>query len=114
MGITFDLQAMRRLLPGANISRFQSKFGIRKWAIHPTASNADFWVLVDGKIRCEKRQVKIDELNFVDIELSEQDRFLTLIETDGGDPEGRILDGLVLSPNDSDWGIFVDPTLVLK
>jgi hypothetical protein len=114
MGITFDLQAMRNYLPGVKIARFQSKLGIRKWAIRPTASNADFWVLVDGKLRYEKKQVKIGELYSVDIELSEQDRFLTLIETDGGDPEGRIMDGLVLSPNDSDWGIFLDPILVLK
>jgi hypothetical protein len=114
IGITFDLQAIRKLLPGINIDRFQSKFGIRKWAIHPSASNADFWILVDGKLRYEKKQVKIDELYSVDIELSEQDRFLTLIETDGGDPEGRVFDGLVLPPNDSDWGIFVDPILVLK
>jgi hypothetical protein len=114
MGITFDLQAIRKLLPGVNIVRFQSKFGIRKWAIRPSASNADFWVLVDGKLRYEKKQVKIGELYSVDIELSEQDRFLTLIETDGGDPEGRILNGVVLSPSDSDWGIFVGPVLVLK
>jgi hypothetical protein len=114
MGITFDLQAIRTLLPGVKIERFQSKFGIRKWAIRPSASNADFWVLVDGKLRYEKKQVKIDELYSVDIELAENERFLTLIETDGGDPEGRILDGLVLSPNDSDWGIYADPILVLE
>jgi hypothetical protein len=114
MGITFDLQAIRNYLPGVKIARFQSKFGIRQWAIHPTASNADFWVLVDGKLRYTKQQVKINEPYSVDIELLEQDRFLTLIETDGGDPEGRTLDGLVLPPNDSDWGVFADPVLVLK
>lgn len=114
MGITFDLQAIRRLLPADKIVRFQSKFGIRKWAIHPGASNADFWVLVDGELRYSKKQVKIDELGSFDIELSEKDRFLTLIQTDGGDPKERILDGLVLSPNDSDWGIFADPILILE
>jgi hypothetical protein len=114
MGITFDLESIRQFLPDARIIRFQSKFGIRKWATHPSASNADFWVLVDGNLRYEKKQVKIDELNSIDIELSEDDRFLTLVETDGGDPEGRILDGTVLSPSDSDWGVFADPVLVLK
>jgi hypothetical protein len=114
VGITFDLQAIRQFLPGVNIVRFQSKFGIRKWAIHPTASNADFWILVDGKLRYEKKQVKINEPYSVDIELWEQDRFLTLIETDGGDPEGRILDGLTLSPSDSDWGMFINPVLIVE
>jgi hypothetical protein len=114
MGITFDLQAMRNLLPGARIVRFQSKFGIRKWTVRPSASNADFWILVDGKLRHKKTQVKANSIFDVDIELSENNRFLTLIETDGGDPEGRILDGLVLPPIDSDWGMFVDPILVLE
>lgn len=114
MGITFDLQEIRKLLPGVNIVRFQSHFGIRKWALHPSASNADFWVLVDGKIKYTKEQVKIDEPGFVDVNLSEQDRFLTLILTDGSDPEGRILDGIVLQPNDSDWGIFANPVLILN
>lgn len=114
MGITFDLEAMRKVLPGVTPVRFQSKCAIRKWAIRPTSSNADFWVLVDGRIRFKKEHVKIGELHSIDIELSQNDRFLTLIETDGGDPDGRILDGLVLSANDSDWGVFADPVLMLK
>jgi hypothetical protein len=114
MGITFDLQAMRNLLPGAKIVRFQSKFGIRKWAARPSASNADFWILVDGKLKHKKTQVKVNSIFDVDIELSENDRFLTLVETDGGDPESRIVDGLDIPAIDSDWGIFANPILVLE
>lgn len=114
MGITFDLKAIRTLLPGAKITRFQSQLGMRKWAARPSASNADFWILIDGKVRYEKKQVRIDELSLVDIELSETDRFLTLVLTDGGDPEGRIFDNLILQPHDSDWGIFADPILLLE
>jgi hypothetical protein len=114
MGITFDLEAIRRSLPGVKIARFQSQCGIRKYAGRPSASNADFWVLVDGKVRFKQQQVKTGGLYPIDIELSENDRFLTLAETDGGDPEGRILEGEVLSANDSDWGVFVDPVLILE
>ena len=114
MGITFDLQAIRDVFRGVNIVRFQSKFGIRKWAARPNASNADFWVLVDGELRYQKKQVRIGELYSVDIELSETDHFLTLVETDGGDSESRILNGVVLSAIDSDWGMFVNPVLVLE
>lgn len=114
MGITFDLQAVRGLVPGGHIAAFQSKFGIRKWALRPNASNADFWVLVDGQVRYVKKQVKTGELHSVNIELSETDRFLTLVQTDGGDPEDRTLDGVVLAPNDSDWGVFVDPILIVQ
>ena len=39
------------------------------------------------KENIQEKQVKIDELYSVDIELSDKDCFLTLIETDGGDPE---------------------------
>jgi hypothetical protein len=114
MGITFDLEAIRRSLPGVKIARFQSQCGIRKYAGRPSASNADFWVLVDGTVRFKQQQVKTGGLYPIEIELSENDRFLTLVETDGGDPEGRILEGEVLPANDSDWGVFVDPVLVLE
>ncbi len=114
MGITFDLQAVRGLVPGGHIAAFQSKFGIRKWALRPNASNADFWVLVDGQVRYVKKQVKTGELHSVNIELSETDRFLTLVQTDGGDPEGRVLNDLVLKPIDSDWGVFIEPVLILQ
>lgn len=113
MGITYDLQAIRELLPDAKVVRFQSKVGIRG-AARPSVSNADFWVLVDGKLRYQQRQVKVNEYYTVDIELSEDDRFLTLVETDGGDPEGRIVDGLVVPAIDSDWGIFANPVLILE
>jgi len=113
-GITFDLQEIRRLLPNETITRFQSTIGIRRWVTRPQASNADFWVLVDGELRFSRINLKIDEIHLIDIELSGEDCFLTLVETDGGDPEGRVLDDLAISPIDSDWGMFVDPVLVLK
>lgn len=114
MGITFDLQAIRESLPGAAITRFQSQCGLRRYADYPTAGNADFWVIVDGKVRFKQEQVRAGGLYPIDIELSENDRFLTLVETDGGDPNGRIIDGMTITPNESDWGVFVNPILVLR
>jgi hypothetical protein len=114
MGITFDLQAMRGLIKGVDIQRFQSQFGIRRYAVRPSASNADFWVLVDGKLKFKKEHVKIGQFHSIDIELSENDRFLTLMITEGDDPETRFLEDMVLTAIDSDWGIFIDPVLVLS
>lgn len=114
MGITYDLQAIRNLLPTIKIARFQTKFGIEKETIRPDASNADFWILVDGKIRYQKTQVKEKTLFSADIEILEKDRFLTLITTDGQDPEGRIWDNLALTAIDSDWCMYADPVLVLE
>jgi hypothetical protein len=107
MGITYDLQAMRSLFPHVKIVRFQSKFGIGKEMERPC--NADFWILVDGKLKYQKTQVKEKKLFSVDIELTENDRFLTLITTDGQDPEGQDLAAI-----DSDWCMFADPVLVLE
>jgi hypothetical protein len=112
MGITYDLQAIRSLLPDINIVHFRSKFGIGKEMDRPC--NADFWILVDGELRYQKTQIKEKTLFSVDIELSEKDRFLTLVTTDGQDSEDRMFDGLVLSTIDSDWCRFADPVLVLE
>lgn len=113
-GITYDLQAMRDVFTNAKIVRFQSKFGIEKDASRPTASNADFWILVDGELKYQKTQVKWNTFFEVALELSEKDRFLTLVVTEGGDPDGRIVDNLILSKVDSDWGVFADPVLILE
>ncbi len=114
MGVTFDLQAIRAELPDIKIVRFQSKVGIEMNAIRPEAINADFWVLVDGNLKYKRTQVKNRKLDFIDIELSEKDRFLTLVTTDGSDPEGRLMDKLRLTTIDSDWGMFAEPVLILE
>ncbi|MBN2511761.1 MAG: NPCBM/NEW2 domain-containing protein [Sedimentisphaerales bacterium] len=114
MGITYDLQAMRSLLPATKIVRFKTKFGIEKEAIRPEASNADFWILVDGKIRYQKTQVREKTLFSADIEISEKDRFLTLMTTDGQDPRGRMWDNMAITAIDSDWCMYTDPVLVLE
>lgn len=107
-GITFNLQAIRSQLAGMKISRFRSIIGICDSTWRPC--NADFWILVDGKLRYSKQKVrKKGILETVDIDLSENDRFLTLITTDGGDVPNRPLVTI-----DSDWCLFAEPVLVLE
>lgn len=108
MGITYDLQAIRSFLPPqTKIVRLQSKLGVGTETDRPC--NADFWIVVDGQLRYKKTQVKEKKLFSVDIELSETDRFLTFVTTDGGDPQGQALTAI-----DSDWCKFADPVLVLE
>lgn len=114
MGITYDLQAIRKDLSGTRILRFRSYFGIEGNAIRPEAANADFWVLVDGKLRFQKARVKIGQFDFAEIELTEKDRFLTLMTTDGGDSAERIVNGQRLTTIDSDWCLFAEPVLILE
>jgi hypothetical protein len=113
-GITYDLQSIRTLLPNLNIVRFQSKIRIEQGAMRPSLSNADFWVLVDGKLKFHQTQVKAEELFAIDLELSENDRFLTLVITDGNDPKERMFNNFAAAEIDSDWGMFADAVLVLE
>ncbi len=110
LGITFDLAAIAAGNPGSKLTHFVSGFGVSQRATNRPC-NADFWVLVDGKVRYGRRGVMRKGLvDVIDVELHEGDRFLTLITTDGGDPDGQ-------SPpdraTDSDWCLFTEPILEL-
>ena len=102
------------MMPETDTIHFQSQVGIERKPFRPKASNADFWVLVDGKLKFSKTQVKHKSFYSVDVELSQSDRFLTLIVTDGGDPETRIIDGVTINAIDSDWGMFAEPVLIAE
>ncbi len=114
LGITFDLDAIRSRLPGKRIVRFQSLIGVSDTALREF--NADFWMLVDGKLRYRKEHVQQKGLpDTFQIELSNTDRFLTLVTTDGGDPDARILpNGFIRRSIDCDWCIFGSPVLILE
>lgn len=89
-GITFDLQAVRESLGGLQLTCFRSFGGLSESIVvenNPPQPDVDFRVLVDGQIRYEKQglQLKDGGISF-DIALSPQDRFLTLIVTDGSVP----------------------------
>lgn len=114
IGITFDLDAIRSRVPGASIVSFQSQVGISETALRDP--NADFWVLVDGELRYRKEHVQQKGLlDMLRIELSDTDRFLTLVVTDGGDPGARELpSGFIRQSIDCDWGVFADPVLILE
>ncbi len=114
IGITFDLDAIRKMMPETKTIHFRSQVGIERMPFRPKASNADFWVLVDGELKFSKTQVKHKSFYSVDVELSQNDRFLTLIVTDGGDPETRIVEGLTVSAIDSDWVMFAEPVLIAE
>jgi hypothetical protein len=75
-GVTFDLDAMRRDLQGIRIARFFAVCGLSEQAME---QNANFYVLVDGKVRFEQTDVTpMDGAIPIRFELHETDRFLTL------------------------------------
>ncbi len=107
-GITFDLEAIRQLLPEAEIVSFTSLCGLTD-VVRPRAAEyinrlkADFFVLVDGEVRFEHKGVRqADEPDAIKIDLDRKDRFLTLIVSDGDGGYGE------------DYSFFAEPVLILK
>jgi hypothetical protein len=107
-GITFDLQAIRQSLAGLDLTRFKAFGGLSEAIIATNkAPDVDFWVLVDGQIRYEKAGLDHIEgdVSF-DIELALEDRFLTLIVTDGSRPERK-------SEWSNDFFYLIDPQITI-
>jgi len=106
MGITFDLKAIRQCLPGGrHIQKFAAFAGVSETVLEiwSKSSRVDFRVLVDGRVKVERVNVKPEDGPFdIDVALTGTDRFLTLITTDSDKNTNR------------DWALFAEPTLVLE
>jgi len=110
LGITFDLRAIRQAIPGARLARFCSGFGVSESGTSRPC-HADFWVLVDGRVRVSRLGVREKgRLGEIDIALGDQERFLTLVTTDGGDKDTSLPSGRA---TDSDWCVFAEPVIEL-
>lgn len=81
-GITFDLEEFRTCMPGVELGSFQAWGGLSE-IVQNGGGIIDFWVLVDGQTRFERKSLRVGDgiLSFT-IDLNAQDRFLTLIVTD--------------------------------
>ena len=114
LGITFDLDAVRSRLTRINITAFKAQLDISTLA--PRIPHADTWVLVDGQLRYSKQNMtEIGKREAIHIPLRPEDRFLTLVATDGGDSDNRFSeDGSRWKSIDSDWCVFWNPVLVLE
>ena len=106
VGITFDLAAIRRVYPDVVPGRFSAVAGLAD-SRPPWPSiimMADFRVFVDGRLKLERTGLRPqDEPVPVDVELGPDERFLTLVATEGGDKD----DGY-------DWFVLGDPVLLME
>lgn len=85
-GVTFDLSAIRTSADGRNATRFQSMVRNCNWDPGSSDCVADVWVFIDGQLRFNRMKLyKKDGPQEIDIPLKPNDRFLTLVSTDGGD-----------------------------
>lgn len=109
LGITFDLDALRSAMPGIRMTRFRAGLGVSEEP-EKYISDCEFWVLVDGEVRFHRRSRQHKgPLGEVEVPLSPEERFLTLVTTDAGDAfaerEGRTTPG--------DWCLFTEPVIEL-
>ncbi len=86
VGITFNLAAINATAPGQRAVRFQSTVAYQPPARFDPKLTADVWVFVDGQLRFSRVKLRNqDGLCEIEIPLQPNDRFLTLVTTDGGD-----------------------------
>ncbi len=104
-GITIDLEAVRRAVPGCQVRTFRAVCGLSpEESSRLTVGNtlADVFVLLDGQTVFEKRSFsRFSESEQIEILIEPTQRFLTLAVMDSGDSLG------------ADWVVFVEPVLEL-
>jgi hypothetical protein len=111
LGITFDLNASRSRLSKAKITQFQTDVGVSDTT--PGSFNVDIWVLIDGQVRYKKTGItQKGLLDSLRIDIRDQDRFLTLITTEGENTEDN---SIYSRPSTGyDWVVFGRPVLKLE
>jgi hypothetical protein len=123
-GITFNLEAMRKMYRAVRPTRFQTVGGMvdaRPW--NPAADGmADLWVFVDGQLKFHRDRVRPRDGAFrVDVAVGPDDRFLTLVSTDGdkepvcdwlvlGDPILQMAESRVRETHHDQGGAFHPPS----
>ncbi len=101
VGITFDLDNIKKDLPEFQCSSFIARIGCSSKSTGASVSH--FWVLVDGVLRWKSGDITRDSGGVdVNVKLNNTDRFLTLATTDGGDGW------------EDDWCLYGNPELKLE
>lgn len=111
-GITFDLSAIRRTVPGVKVLRFTALFGVSETVAQVpyydpkpdlNEGKANCWVLLDGKPKFNRDDVTHkDGAIEIAIDLTDSDRFLTLVVTESNDRRAF------------DWALFAKPALQIE
>jgi hypothetical protein len=107
MGITFDLKEIQKRFPGTAIGTFTAVAGISETVNQFRADHGgkvDAWVLLDGEVKFSKRMHWRDAPCEIELPIRPEDRFLTLIMTDGEDDDNCSYD----------WAMFVNPALEVR
>ncbi len=109
-GLCLDLAEMRRRHPGMTTTRFRTgvsnREATRRSPGEPLAdlyASVDLWVFVDGRLRVTERDITTaDGMIDIDLPLGSNDRYLTLVVTDG------------LNGTTFDWVLLCQPRIDLR
>lgn len=112
-GVTFDLNAIRGLFDDKTVCAFTADYGMAEMYPPGREPFGDFWVLVDGQVRFVQKGVKPRQGGTIQVALTEKDRFLTLITTDGGDND-QTAGEYETRYSFNDWCVFGAPKLKVK
>lgn len=107
MGITFDLQQIRKSLPaGGRITAFTAGVAVSEGPKDSVRTNdySDFYVLVDGIEQFNAVDMNYQsEMRPVQLKLTDDNRFLTLMTTEGKDKSLHL-----------GWSFFAEPRLEIR
>lgn len=110
-GITFELDRVREAYANITLRNFTALYGMPDCAARwEHGAVADFWVLVDGQVRFHEKGITAFNGGRLDIKLSDTDRFLTLVTTDGGKESLSWKNRTAYQ----DWCVFAEPRLHLE
>ncbi len=101
LGITFDLAAIRRAHSGYEITQLLTDAGVSQ-SVTSDRARASLWILVDGQVRFQVQGMVRGDHRSVEVDLAPNDRFLTLVSTDGGNGLG------------GSFAVFGEPVLWLE
>ena len=94
-GITFDLDSLRKANPFGIIEKFTANAGVAQNPANLT-KKCSLFILLDGKPYCQITEFsQADGPKGINIPILQNQRYLTIISTDGGD--GNDLDWLILA-----------------
>jgi hypothetical protein len=103
-GITFDIAEMRGANPLIDITMFSARCCLGVYDGQPAVPTwINVYILVDGQKRYEKAFTENDPAEDVRVRLSDKDRFLTLVVTEGSD--GKIA---------NDFCLFIKPAMHMR
>ena len=98
VGITFDMDVIRRSCPNIDFRSFAAKFGFIQ-SYSTEQADVDLYVLLDGKMSGSYTNYLSSESPLdIKVDIEKEDRFLTIVCTEGAE-------------NKYDWVLLVNPIL---